>query len=43
MTDAPRPIRIDPDVLALEPLKLDPAAFQSILTTVNVLEGFENA
>lgn len=31
MPDSPRPIRIDPDKVKLEPLDLDPAAFQSAL------------
>lgn len=43
MTRSPRPIRIDPDRLALEPLELDPAAFQSPLPVQNYGLIFEDA
>ena len=42
MTRAPRPIRIDPDRLALEPLDLDPKAFQSPLPQQNYALIFED-
>ena len=42
MTRAPRPIRIDPDRLALEPLDLDPKAFQSPLPQQNYAPIFED-
>lgn len=45
MTSTPglRPLRIDPDALALEPLDLDPAAFQSPLPVQNYHLIFKDA
>lgn len=40
---APRPLRIDPAALALEPLDLDPAAFQSALPVQHYALVFEDA
>jgi uncharacterized cupin superfamily protein len=42
MTQAPRPIHIFPDRVALEPLDLDPAAFQSPLPQQNYALIFED-
>ena len=43
MTNAPHPIRIDPDALTLDPLELDPADFQSPLPVQNYAVLFEDA
>lgn len=42
MPASPRPLRIDPDRIALEPLDLDPAAFQSPLPRQNYALIFED-
>lgn len=42
MIHTPRPIRIDPDRLALKPLELDPAGFQSPLPQQNYALIFED-
>jgi hypothetical protein len=42
MTQAPRPIRIDPDQIGLEALDLDPAGFQSALPVQHYALVFED-